>query len=74
MAWAVCRGTVAIPKSTNEKRQRENLAAAEIRLSDGEMKEIDSLDRGYRYIDGKLWAEGGSPYSLEWLWEGGVIA
>ena len=74
LAWAVCRGTVPIPKSTNEGRQKENLAAAEIRLSPEEMSEIDALGRDFRYIDGKIWTENGSPYSLEWLWEAGEIS
>ena len=73
LAWAIGRGTVAIPKSTNEARQRENLAAAGISLSEGEMVEIDSLDCGYRYIDGTVWTGEGSPYGLEWLWEGGDL-
>jgi len=73
LAWAVRRGAVAIPKSTNAKRQKENLAAAEIILSETEMSEIESLDRGYRYIDGSIWTENDSPYSLEWLWQGGDL-
>jgi len=73
LAWAICRGTVPIPKSTNEKRQKENLAAAGIRLSDEEIAEIDALDQGYRYIDGTIWTDNDSAYSLEWLWAGGAI-
>ena len=73
LAWAICRGTQPIPKSTNEGRQRENLAAAEIRLSADEVAEIDALNRDFRYNDGEIWAKGNSPYSLEWLWEGGAI-
>lgn len=74
LAWAVNRGAVAIPKSTNESRQKENLAAAEISLTETEMAEIDSLDSGYRYINGSVWTGDGSPYSLEWLWEGGELS
>ena len=74
LAWAVGRGTVAIPKSTNETRQKENLSAAKIKLSETEMNAIDALDRGYRYIDGQVWMEGSSPFTLEWLWEGGDLA
>jgi len=73
LAWAVGRGAVAIPKSTNEEHQRTNLEAAEISLSADEMAEVDSLDRGYRYIDGTVWTQNGSPYSLEWLWEDGAL-
>jgi len=74
LAWAVCRGTSVIPKSTNEARQRENLAAAETRLSETEISGIDALDQGYRYIDGTVWTGDGSPYSLDWLWEGGALS
>lgn len=74
LAWAVNRGGSTIPKSTNESRQKENLAATEITLSDDEMSEIGSLDIGYRYIDGTVWTDEGSPYSLEWLWEEGSLS
>ena len=73
LAWAVCRGTVAIPKSTHKGRLGENLAAAEIRLSAEEISKINALNRDCRFIDGKIWAKDGSPYSLEWLWEGGEL-
>lgn len=74
LAWAVNRGAATIPKSTNEARQKENLAAAGISLSESEMAEMDSLDSGYRHIDGTVWTGEGSPYSLEWLWEGGALS
>jgi alcohol dehydrogenase (NADP+) len=69
LAWAVQRGTAAIPKSTNKGRIKENLAAADIELSDEEMKQIDSIDKGHRFIEGDSFAMEGSPYTLEWLWE-----
>lgn len=71
LAWAVQRGTIPIPKSINKERQRKNLEAADLKLSDEEMERIDGLGRGHRFIDGKLWTFDGSPYSLEWLWENG---
>ncbi len=74
LAWAARRGGVAIPKSTDKSRQKENLAAAEILLSAEEMAEIGSLDTGYRYIDGTVWTGEGSPYTLEWLWDGGDLS
>lgn len=74
LAWAVGRGTVAIPKSTDENRQKENLESAKISLSGEEMSEIDKLDKNFRYIDGSIWTENGSPYSLEWLWEGDAVS
>lgn len=68
LAWAVQRGTVVIPKSTDAGRQKENLQVGNMALKLQEMHEIDALSQGYRFIDGTVWTEGDSPYSLEWLW------
>jgi len=46
LAWAVCRGTVAIPKSTNPQRLAQNLAAGEIQLSDDDMTAIEAFSIG----------------------------
>lgn len=51
IAWALDRGTSAIPKSTNPARIRENLAAADHRLSDDARKALDAMDEGARFID-----------------------
>jgi alcohol dehydrogenase (NADP+) len=69
LAWAIARGTAAIPKSTNPDRQAENLAAADITLTETDLTEIAMLDRHYRYVSGSFWAMDGSPYSLETLWD-----
>ncbi len=73
LAWAIGRGTVAIPKSTDETRQKENLAAAAIHLTPEEIAVVNALDQGYRFIDGTVWAENESPYTVDWLWEGGEL-
>lgn len=54
LAWHVNRGNTVIPKSTNKDRQAQNLAAANIALTDQEMDEIASLDRHFRYVNGKF--------------------
>ena len=41
-------GVVAIPKSTNEGRIRENLAATRIRLSPEEVETLKGVDRNKR--------------------------
>ncbi|XCB29178.1 aldo/keto reductase [Arcanobacterium hippocoleae] len=46
LAWHLGRGTSAIPKASGRERQAENLAAAEIRLTAGEIAQIDALDKG----------------------------
>lgn len=70
LAWALQRGTIAIPKSVNPDHQSSNLGATEIHLKPAEMAKLDALDRGYRFIDGSVWTIEGSPYSLDWLWRG----
>lgn len=68
LAWALQRGTTAIPKSTNPERLEENLAAVKVKLTEDDMQRLDGLDRGHRYIDGTVWTIEGSPYTLDWLW------
>lgn len=68
--WAIQRGTSVIPKSVDSRRIRENLAAADLELSDDDMARIAQLDRGFRYIDGKTWEVDGGPYSAEAIFHG----
>lgn len=69
LAWAVNRGTSVIPKSVNPNRLKENLEAADIVLSNGQMERMDALDKHYRYIKGDFWCLEGSDYTLENLWD-----
>ncbi|KAF9034463.1 Aldo/keto reductase [Hymenopellis radicata] len=46
LAWHAARGTVVLPKSINETRQRENLLVPD--LQDEDSKRIDALDRNQR--------------------------
>lgn len=69
LAWALQRGTCAIPKSSNPGRLRENFAAAEIMLGEPDMEAINALDRGYRLVDGSFFCPPGSPYTLQKLWD-----
>lgn len=50
LAWHVARGAVPLPKSQDPERQRENLAAAGIRLDEAEVEAITALGRP----DGRL--------------------
>lgn len=54
IAWHVNRGNTVIPKSTHSGRQAENLAAADLTLSQEEMETIARLDRHFRYVNGKF--------------------
>jgi 2,5-diketo-D-gluconate reductase B len=69
LAWALGRGTVAIPKSVNPQRLRQNLAAVELRLDAADMAAIAALDKGYRFVDGAFFTGAGSPYTLKELWD-----
>jgi len=69
LAWAVNRGTSVIPKSVNAGRLQENLAAADLKLTEQEMKAMRELDLQYRYIKGNFWCLEGSDYTLESLWD-----
>jgi alcohol dehydrogenase (NADP+) len=52
--WSAHRGTAVIPKSTNEGRIEENLAAQRVRLSEDDLKRIAELDEHYRFVTGKF--------------------
>lgn len=66
--WAEERGSLVIPKSVNAARLKANLLSAQIPLSDSEMYEINKLDMGYRYLNGKFWEREGGYYTAEGLW------
>ncbi|MCG8330015.1 MAG: aldo/keto reductase [Chitinophagales bacterium] len=69
IAWAINRGTTAIPKSTNPQRLRQNFEAGLLHLDQDDMASLRTLDHHYRYIDGSFWTPEGSPYTLENLWD-----
>jgi alcohol dehydrogenase (NADP+) len=69
VAWAVQRGTSAIPKSTNPARLAQNFAAASLTLTEHEMNAIAGIDTRYRFLKGALWTIEGSPYTQETLWD-----
>ncbi len=69
LAWALQRGTSAIPKSVNPERLAQNFAAASIELDDATMAEIATLDAHRRYVTGDFWAKPGSPYTVAALWD-----
>lgn len=68
LSWNLHRDTSVIPKSVNTKRIKENLAAAQLTLTDDNMKTIAGIDSGYRLVHGAFWTPPGSPYTLEDLW------
>lgn len=52
--WSVARGTAVIPKSTNEGRIKENLAACNIEFDQKDLKKLAGMDAHYRYVTGKF--------------------
>ncbi len=69
LSWALHRGTATIPKSTTPAHIRENLAAAELSLTQEDMNAIAELDRNRRYVPGRAWTVSGSPYTQASLWD-----
>lgn len=67
LAWSMNRGVIVIPKSVHFDRIKENFAAQAINLDEEDMKKIASLDKGYRFIDGSVFALG--DYTVEKIWE-----
>ena len=49
--WAVARGTVPIPRSGSLAHQVENISIFDFKLTDEEMKVIDSLNKDFRICD-----------------------
>lgn len=69
ISWAIHRGTAVIPKSVNSDRIKQNLAAAEVSLTQEDMQAIAGLDLNCRYVDGTFWQVKGGPYTLANLWD-----
>jgi len=59
IAWALQQGTSVVAKSASPKHQKENMVNVDgyptITLSDKEITEIESLDRGYRFFRPDDW-------------------
>lgn len=68
IAWSLSRSTSVIPKSTNEKRIKENFMAQQIELDKKEMEMISELDKGRRYLLGDFWVFENGPYKLKDIW------
>ncbi|MEM8614567.1 MAG: aldo/keto reductase [Cyanobacteria bacterium P01_H01_bin.105] len=69
LSWAMQRGTAVIPKSVNLARIEQNLAAAEVSLTDADMQTIAALDLNRRYVSGAFWQVEGGPYTVAALWD-----
>ena len=68
IAWAIERGTVVIPKSTNAGRIEENFVAAGHTLSANTRKGLDEIGISYRYVSPASWFIPGVTYEGEGFW------
>lgn len=55
LRWGVQRGTIAIPKSVNPERIRENIDIYDFALTGAQMEAIAALDRDLRFVDPYRW-------------------
>jgi len=51
LAWLDAKGVAAVPKASTPAHIRDNLAAADLALTDDDVATIDAIDREYRVID-----------------------
>ncbi|TMW65479.1 hypothetical protein Poli38472_008121 [Pythium oligandrum] len=47
IAWSVAKGFIPIPKSADRTRQKENLEAYNIQLSEGQIQRLDALEEDF---------------------------
>lgn len=67
LKWAMQRGIIVIPKSTNPARLRENFDAVRVALTTDDMEAICRLDRNHRMSAG--WFFPDSSYTYDNLWD-----
>jgi alcohol dehydrogenase (NADP+) len=65
----VKRDIAVIPKSVNQERIIQNLAAIEVNLDESDMEKLAIIGTAYRFIDGSFFTGAQSPYKLTDLWE-----
>jgi alcohol dehydrogenase (NADP+) len=68
IAYALHRGNIVIPKSTNPGRIKENFSAQYVELGPEEISQINGLERNFRYVEDTLWTAPGSPYQKGEVW------
>ena len=66
--WAIQRGTICIPKSTNEARIVSNAQVFDFALTEEEMEAIRALDQHHRNCTGMSFLP--SPCTLSDIWDG----
>lgn len=69
IAFSIPRGIAVIPKSVNQERINQNIAAAKVELKKEDMDLLLNIEKQYRFIDGTFFTGFHSPYQLSDLWE-----
>lgn len=70
LAWGLARGTAVIPKAVRPDHLAANLAAQELTLAEEALARLARVDRGQRFVEGRLWLLPDGPYSAANLWDG----
>jgi alcohol dehydrogenase (NADP+) len=69
IAWSIARDIAVIPKSVNQERIVQNLAAINIQLDSEDLQKLKNIGTQHRFVDGTIFTPSYSPYKLEDLWE-----
>ena len=69
IAWSIARDIAVIPKSVNEARIGENLAAANLILDSNDLGQLQAIGIQHRRVDGTFFTGSKSPYRLTDLWD-----
>lgn len=67
-AWLIQRKAAVIPKSSNEKRIKENFACLNVQLGDDDIATLNGIEKRFRYIK-QLWAVAPGT-KAEDIWDG----
>lgn len=51
LRWHIQKGNIVFPKTTNPQHMKDNIDIFDFELTDDEMKQIDTLDKGQRYFN-----------------------
>uniref|UniRef100_A0A6I8SR80 Rho crystallin n=1 Tax=Xenopus tropicalis TaxID=8364 RepID=A0A6I8SR80_XENTR len=57
LRYLLQRGVVALAKSSNPERIKENFQVFDFQLPEEDIKELEGLNRNLRYVDAKLWRD-----------------
>jgi diketogulonate reductase-like aldo/keto reductase len=49
LAWGIQRGTSVVPKSVNDERIKSNFECLKVKLDDGDMRDIESMNGPRRF-------------------------